>query len=486
MLSVGLKRWTLTVFLAVRQHFLNYNLSCLQNNRFRDTLVTMQEHNDEYYIVHGKDVYSIQSILVSLGVKQEESVYLSSANDVVRRAFTSACFFDAVSDAPVANGSETVPLSAAEQQAVDKINAEIKLYKDSGTTIAHQDRIKELRLQKKALLETAKHAFDVKKVLVYKKQLAIHDSHMVEKQFPYFAQVRWPCKEQMPYFTAGLEAFSTAVARGEKTAITGGPCFFSENEVDMILTFGDGSQITYDFTTGHRRTDKGISFDEKLTGELAAQAVAIAFKSEKTLLTTEEYDSMLYLFELAQATGSCLTIPIVDASYEKYITAMFSTQPESFREQAHERFRAVARPIIAVYRELFEFFKSQYPGVKCILMTGEDAELLETYYTKRLPFVEKPAVKRAITTIPEKFEAVKDYITLPALPFYLWGVQNVLEVDYLGEADSFMKCRRMHKGVMNLSALLYPIQMSADGWRNVFQTELQYKEYVARSDYGNR
>ena len=65
-------------------------------------------------------------------------------------------------------------------------------------------------------------------------------------------------------------------------------------------------------------------------------------------------------------------------------------------------------------------------------------------------------------------------------------MKNILEVDYLGETDSFWKCRKMHKGAMNLSALLYPIKMSADGWRTIFSTELQYKEYVKREDYGKR
>ncbi|MCR5723939.1 MAG: hypothetical protein K6G80_02485 [Treponema sp.] len=445
------------------------------------------EHNEEYYTVHGKDVYSIQSILVSLNIPQTDTVYAACANDVVRWAFTSSFFFETASNAPLENGAEAVPLSDKDAAAVAAINAEIKNYKDAGTTIANQERIKTLRVQKKALLDNAKSASGAKNVLLYKKVLSLLDSRMVAEKLPQFGSVRWPFKEQMPYFTAGLEEFAAAVSRGEKTAITGGPCFFSEHEVDMILTFQDGSRNVYDFTTGRLSSpDEDGKSDEKLTRQEASLAVDVSFKTEKKQLTAEEYDSILYLFELAQATGSCLTVPIVDASYEKYITAMFASLPESVQRLAHERFREIAHPIIALYRELFDFFKSRYPSVQCVMMTGEDAELLELYYKKREPFVEKPSVKRGISSIPEKFESVKDYITLPALPFYLLGVQHVLEVDYLGEADSFIKCRRMHKGEMQLSALLYPIKMSADGWRNVFQTELQYKEFIERSAYGTR
>ena len=119
-------------------------------------------------------------------------------------------------------------------------------------------------------------------------------------------------------------------------------------------------------------------------------------------------------------------------------------------------------------------------------MSSENKELLDLYYQKRKPFGEKTATKRIISGIQEKIESVKDYITLPALPFYFWEVKNVLEVDYLGETDSFWKCRKMHKGAMKLSALLYPIKISSDGYRSIFSTERQYKEYIKEEDYGKR
>ena len=446
-----------------------------------------REHNEEYFYVHGNDVYSTQSLLASMGIKQADTVYKDSANDFIRWPFSAADFFEAVSEKAPDSSEIENSLQGCDKAEVEKINAEIKGYKDSESTVANQDRIKELRARKKELLSKAALAMGGSSIsIVYKTFVQINDSKMVEEKFPQFKNVRWPFKEQMPYFAANLEGFAAACARGEPTAITGGPCFFGEHEVDMIWTLKDGSQKIYDFTTRRRSAHDRVSQEAEFTKQNADEVTDVSFKSHKTLLTTEEYDSILYLFELAQATGSALTLPIVDASYQKYLDAMLESLPAEIRERAHERFRQIARPIIKMYEDLFEFFKKKYPGVKCQLMSGETKELLDLFYSKRAPYVEKPATRRIISGIQEKVESVKDYITLPALPFYFWGIKNVLEVDYLGETDSFWKCRKMHKGEMNLSALLYPIRISADGWRTLFSTEPQYKEYIKKEDYDKR
>ena len=446
-----------------------------------------REHNEEYFYVHGKDVYSTQSLLASLGVKQEDTIYKNSSNDFIRWPFSAGNFFEVVAGkAADLNNAENF-LEEKDRIEVEKINTEIKSYKDSGDTIANKDRIKELRSRKKEILSKV----DLSKAgkdssIVYKTFVEINDYKTVEDRLPQFKNVKWPFKEQMPYFTAGLEDFARAVANGEKTAITGGPCFFGEHEVDMIWTLKDGSQKIYDFTTRRRSVEDRVSQEAEFTKQNADNVVDVSFKSRKTLLTTEEYDSILYLFELAKATGSCLTLPIVDASYQKYLDAMLESLPQEIRQRAHERFREVARPIIKMYEELFEFFKKKYPQVECKLMSGETQELLDLYYEKREHYVQKPSTSRIISGIQEKIESVKDYITLPALPFYFYGVRNILEVDYLGETDSFWKCRKMHKGEIKLSALLYPIRISSDGWRTLFATEPQFKEYIKKEDYDKR
>ena len=447
----------------------------------------MDERDDqEYFYLKNKDIYSTQSLLATLGTELDDTIYAGSSNDFLRWPFNAADFFELQTSKTLENESNAEVPDTAKKE-LEEINLEIKSYKFAGTTIENQERIKKLRAKKKVLMAQLESSDSVeKKSIIYKTFVEINDHKMVEKKLPQFKDTKWPFRDQMPYFVSGLEDFCAAIERGDPTAITGGPCFFGEYEVDMVFTMKDGTEKVYDFTTRRRTATDRVSQEAEFTKKNAAEVVDVFFRNHKTLLDTEEYDSILYLFELAKATGSALTIPTVDFAYEKYLDAMIESLPEQIRLNAKARFREVADSIIEMYDRLFEFFKAKYPEVKCAMMSSKNKDLLELYYSKRQPFVEKTATRRIISGIQEKIESVKDYITLPALPYYFWGIKHVLEVDYLGETDSFWKCRKMHKGEMKLSALLYPIRISADGWRTLFSTERKYKEYIKEEDYGKR
>lgn len=441
----------------------------------------------EYLYLKDRDVYSTQSLLASYEKNLSDTIYSDSSNDFLRWPFNAVNFFRLELEGSCETENKESYLPEEDTLELNAINNEIKNCTDSKNDFEKQERIRELRTRKKELLSKAEEcAKNRKSSIIYKNVVEINDSKTVEKKFPHFKETKWPYKNQMPYFTAGLLDFVEAVKRGEPTAIFGGPCFFGEYEVDMVFSMKDGSEKVYDFTTRRRAVKDKVSQEAEFTKHHTEDVIDVSFRSHKTCLTTDEFDSFLYLFELAKTTGSAITIPIPDFSYEKYLSAMVETLSPEIQERAMKRFSEVSAPIIAMYKRMFEFFKTKYPGVKCALMSGEEKELLDLYYKMRHPFVEKQSTKRIISGIQEKIEAVKDYISLPALPYYLWGIRNVLEVDYLGETDSFWKCRKMHKGEINLSCLLYPIKISDDGWRNLFSTELKYKEYIKEEDYGKR
>ena len=67
---------------------------------------------------------------------------------------------------------------------------------------------------------------------------------------------------------------------------------------------------------------------------------------------------------------------------------------------------------------------------------------------------------------------------MPALPFYLLGIKDILEIDSVDETDSYRKCARAHKGIFNLSCILYPEKLSADGRNTVYHAEQEYKDYL--------
>lgn len=439
----------------------------------------------EYLYLKDKNNYLTKNILSFQNVPVANTIYNDSSEDFLNWPFNATSFFKIAPEGSCEAETAQLPSQNQYKAELDSITEKINSFSDSKYDFEIQEKIRELRRQKKELLEKISiEEKEKKSAIVYKNVVEINDFASVEEKLPFFKNTKWPFRNEMPYFTAALSEFSTAVKSGEPTAIFGGPCFFGEYEVDMIFSMKDGSKKVYDFTTRRKNVADKFSKEAEFTKTNAKDVIDVAFESHKTLLTTDEYDSFLYLFELAQATNSALTIPIPDFSYKKYLQALTESLPEEIQAKAMERFDAIAGPIIEMYRRLFAFFKKNYPEVKAVFMSSQEKELLDLYYKKRSPFVDKNSTKRIISGIQEKIEAVKDYITLPALPYYLSGIKNILEVDYLGETDSFWKCRKMHRGKINLSALLYPIKISRDGYRTLFSTELQYKEYIKEEDYG--
>ena len=67
---------------------------------------------------------------------------------------------------------------------------------------------------------------------------------------------------------------------------------------------------------------------------------------------------------------------------------------------------------------------------------------------------------------------------MPALPFYLLGIRDILEIDSVDETDSFRKCGKAHKGTINLSCILYPEKLSSDGKNTVYHANQEFKEYL--------
>lgn len=126
---------------------------------------------------------------------------------------------------------------------------------------------------------------------------------------------------------------------------------------------------------------------------------------------------------------------------------------------------------------MIEQMRTLYQSVRCEVVHARDKQLCEKYYEARSPYMERNKVIRNLTAIPEKLESVKDYVSMPALPFYLFGINNVIEVDSMDETDSFRKCRKAHKGALNLSCILFPELLSTDMVHTIFDAPWDRKEY---------
>lgn len=318
-------------------------------------------------------------------------------------------------------------------------------------------------------------------ILRYKNCVDILDFPMLISQLPQLKNIQYPIRDELPYFTAGLSELAQRIAAGEPAAVEGGPCLFGTDEVGVEVIRKDGQRDWFDYNTGKSYLGRdsaveGMDFRD-FVKEHCEQIRAVHFENRKLGLTPQEWAFLKYPFEIAAALSAPLVIPIPDLSYIKYLDAVLMPVAEQVRLEALEEFRGISHAICDLYLNVIERMRPLYPGVRCDVVHDRDRVLCGRYYAAREPFMERGKTLRTLTGIPEKLESVKDYVSMPALPYYLYGIENVLEVDSMDETDSFRKCRKAHKGKLNLSCILFPELLSKDKIHTIFDAPRNEKEY---------
>ena len=314
--------------------------------------------------------------------------------------------------------------------------------------------------------------------LVYKNTVEISDYQMITELLPALSALEYSGKTKLPYFTSGLNSFRKALDEGKRSAVEGGPCLFGTHEVIVNISLKDGSLERFDFNSG-----KSYSLscrDEDLGDfllERGADVSEIKFENRKTELTPQEWIFIKYPFDIARLLELPLVIPIPDMSYAKYMDAVLANTLVAVRDKALCEFRELTDVICDKYLSVINSLCRLYSDVRCDIVHARNDELIRKYYEARAPFIERGKTLRSLTKAVGKTEAVKDYISMPALPYYLYGAENILEVDSMDETDSYRKCRKAHKGAFNLSCILLPEFLSKDMVHTIFDAPLNRKEY---------
>ncbi|MBR0282368.1 MAG: hypothetical protein IJQ81_12400 [Oscillibacter sp.] len=317
--------------------------------------------------------------------------------------------------------------------------------------------------------------------LRFKQCADVMDFEQAAEAFPPFAGVTYKSREKFPYFVGGLDMLTAATEHGETIAVEGGPCLFGEYEVAVSVRLKDGETRLFDYAngkaylelTGFEETD-GLTDYLRLNGERVEE---IAFRQDKWKLTPQEYLNLRYPFEIAAALGGPLVIPIPDMSYRKYLLYSLEYVSEDIRKRALEEFDGILNRIADLYLDAVEKLQARFQIKRFICVHRRDPATLERWYDRRAAYIERGKVLRSLTRLPEKIEPIKDYISMPALPFYLFGETNLLQVDSVDETDSYRKCRKAHKNAVHMGCILIPELLSGDGVHTLYNAPLQWKEY---------
>lgn len=325
-----------------------------------------------------------------------------------------------------------------------------------------------------------------KPALYFKNVVETINSTEIEKRIPMLKGIGEVRGFNIPWMVDGLEKIDEAVKAGRKIGISGGPCLFGEHEVDVIICLKDKRTVNFDYSTGknyleeHEFCNTTSDLNDFLVNN-RENIADIRFEDKKDGITNQEYYSIKYLFDLGKMLDAKVYIPIPDMSYIKYLRFMMAECADrELADRAVKDLSDIAYRITDMYIDFVDTLSKEYPGVEYLVIHERDTKGLEKYYKNREPYYQKHALMRTITGIPQKTESIKDYISMPAMPFFIDGITDVLQCDSLDETDSYRKCRKAVKGAVNIACMLYPEKISGDGENTIFHADKEYKEYITQ------
>ncbi len=317
-------------------------------------------------------------------------------------------------------------------------------------------------------------------VFSYKNTACVGSFADLERQIPALSVLALPWIRKTPLLLSNIKSICGSLGQGRSIGVVGGPCLFGTYEVEILVLHRDKSRYSFDFSSGRHydgRKGGGVDFADHVE-RYVREIADIDFRDRKKSVTSQEYDSLEAVFAFSAALGARAAIPIPDLSYLKYLATVLTPLDREFRLSVIRRFQVHTRRIADLYLNLIEALKKKYPEVEVQVLHERNEQLCRVFHEKREPFFRKSGMIHRMTAKREKTDAVFDYISMLALPYYIWGTTQVIQVDNLDETDSYRKCRKVHKEAFALSAVLYPERLSADGRETIFNTSLEYKEYL--------
>ncbi|MDR1021101.1 MAG: hypothetical protein LBL73_10115 [Synergistaceae bacterium] len=348
-------------------------------------------------------------------------------------------------------------------------------------------RIRDLRGEKNLISKElqaliAPSAGRVKKILTYKGTVICDMFSNMRELLPQIGSISGRV-DGIPLFTRAFGELSLKITGlGADVAVVGGPCLFGTDEMLVAVRHDDGSVYNFDYNTEkHYNSLNGSANMSAHLMEYGRRIESVSFENRKERVTLQEYESLRLPFEFASALRAPLVIPIPDMSYKKYLEAVTVKLDERLRLSVIESFEKELRKISDLYLGVIDGLDDLFKPPKLAVVHGRDRESLETFYRGRGPYVERFVSRRGIKALsnkPENIESVTDYIFFPALPFYLWGIRNILQVDSMDEADSLRKCAQAHGTSVSLYGGLYPEMLGKNGTNTIFNSTLGNKEYV--------
>lgn len=321
-----------------------------------------------------------------------------------------------------------------------------------------------------------------KNLIWYKKTAYLTTIRNLAAKIHEFANIELKQLIQAPIFVSGMEGLEKAVKENKKFGIEGGPCLLGYDEVYIKVTHSDGKTVEFDFSGPKYNEDNNEKLEDH-TIQNVGNIESITFDNRKKQITRSDLLGLIYVFELAKAFEGKAVIPIVDMSYRKYISKICENLKDEIRHKAEEEFRKIIYEIGDIYLLWIEAIKLIYPQVEVVVLQERDKESLDLYYKKRDKYLLNYKKLRAITNNESRRNSIIDYVTMPALPYYIWGIKDLIQVDSISEIDSYRRCRLIHGKDINLYGFFYIEEFSMDKLHSDSTAKFADKNYICQEAF---
>jgi hypothetical protein len=249
------------------------------------------------------------------------------------------------------------------------------------------------------------------------------------------------------------------------------------------VTHRDGKSFCFDFNTGNHSGDlRDCDVLGPHIRENAGAVAKISFENRKNSLTVQDCESLRLPIEFARLLDAPVVIPLPDVAYMKYIDAITSVLAPDIRGAARGDFRAEIGRVSKLFLDAVEELGRRLRPPKLVALHDGDETAMKAFYDGRKRYRDSfTSVNHRldrITNEADRLESVTDYIFYPALPFYLWGIENIVQVDSIGEADSLRKCAGAHGSELSIFGMLYPEMLDKTASRAMSMADVSDKEYA--------
>lgn len=348
-------------------------------------------------------------------------------------------------------------------------------------------RKRALRVQKQRLYSQvsanlqAKYGVDVSKGLDCIKCIKVRNLaflNTVDNVIQFFPQLQntYLTRNRIPLFTYELRRFVDNFPI-KKSAIEGGTCIIGVDEIYFALKYRSEQIRYFDIMTGSEEGPQNLYLPKKydlfeVISEDKEDIIDVEILEKRSGPSLHNAVELYRLMWLAKKLGLPLVIGLPDEAYRKLLCAVAAPLKfiDGIRVKIHSMVDRIADEFLSMISEINEMMELKEIEV----LHSRNERVMKLFYKHRQEIAEHVG---KITNIQIKKEAIIDYNCMPAVPNFLWGATNILEVSDIMEIENLKSSIRLFPEI-SFGALAFPYIPDIKNASSMYHGKSENKIYI--------